>query len=274
LKIKLIGKIIAISFFIPLSASPASFNCSKVSTQVERLICSNADLSAADDQMVSLYKKGKKLNNKITVQQRRWLKERNACADVKCLSDSYLQRLEELSGSYQPKAGGKAFVKPLPDSKTVKPITKELVDNISVRVFSKKHALLKYQLKHGSYVRKAHVDTTHRRKLPDTTVAISMIAFGDLNGDKVDDAAVIISNNTGVNAATYSLTGILAKAGRPLATPPVDLGVTISFGKFKVDSGKIVLSGLFLDGNALSCCSPQKVTYIFRVKKGALVALR
>jgi uncharacterized protein len=274
LKIKLIGKIFAICFFIPLSATPASFNCSKVSTQVERQICSNADLSAADDQMVSLYKKRKKLNNKITVQQRRWLKERNACGDVKCLRDTYQQRLEELSGRSQPKNGEKAIVKSSIDSKRIKPITKELLDNISVKVFSKKHAVLKYQLKHGSYVRKAHIDKKNRRKLPDTTVAISMIAFGDLNGDKVDDAAVIISNKTGGNAVTYSLTGILAKAGRPLATPPVDLGVTISFGKFKVDSGKIVLSGLFLDGDDLACCSPQKETYIFRVKKGALVALR
>jgi uncharacterized protein len=274
LKISLRVRILASSLLFSSAAFPAGFNCSKAFSQVEHLICSAADLSSADEQLSSLYKQVKKDNPIALTRQRLWLKERNACTDVNCLRKSYHQRLMELAGKSQPKSATRPSIKSLSENQVIKPITQEFLDNLSVKASYSDGTTLKYRLKKGIYTQKAHFDKTGNHQYPDTTVAISMIAFGDLNKDKVDDAAVIFSNNTGGNDTTYSLTGIVAKAGKPLATPSVELGNTLSFKQFRIESGRIVLMAL-THGKADSfCCSYQKATYWYRVNKNALVAFK
>ena len=274
LKIRLRGTILASYLLISSAAFPSGFNCSKASSQVEHLICSAADLSSADEQLSSLYKQGKKDNPIALARQRLWLKERNACTDVNCLRKSYHQRLMELAGKTQPKSATKSSIKSLSENKVIKPITKEFLDNLSVKASYSDGTIFKYRLKKGIYTQKSHFDKSGNHKYPDMTVAISMIAFGDLNKDKVDDAVVIVSNNMGGNDTIYFLTGIVAKAGKPLATPSVELGNTLSFKQFRIESGKIVLMALTHGKADAFCCRYQNTTYWYSVKKNSLVAFK
>lgn len=274
MKISLRGRVLASSLLFSSAAFPAGFNCSNAFSQVEHLICSAADLSSADEQLSSLYKMGKKDNPIALARQRHWLKERNACTDVNCLRKSYQQRLMELAGKTQPKSATKSSINSLSENKVIKPITKEFLDNLSVKASYSDGTTVKYRLKNGIYTQKAHLDKTGNHQYPDMTVAISMIAFGDLNKDKVDDAAVIFSNHTGENDTTYSLTGIVAKAGKPLATPSVELGNTLSFKQFRIESGKIVLMALNHGKADSFCCRYQNTTYLYSAKKNSLVAFQ
>jgi hypothetical protein len=73
------------------SAFSASFDCSKATTNVEKLICSDEELSQLDDELNKAYKELlSKVNDNdkkmIIQEQRKWLKERAFCKDdVYCL---------------------------------------------------------------------------------------------------------------------------------------------------------------------------------------------
>jgi len=78
----------------------AAFDCSKASTSVERLICSDATLSSADDDLAAAYAKG--LSNSshpdtLRQQQRTWLNDvRNPCNEANCLKAAYRDRIQTL----------------------------------------------------------------------------------------------------------------------------------------------------------------------------------
>jgi peptidyl-prolyl cis-trans isomerase C len=80
--------------------SSPSFDCAKASTGSERLICSNANLAAADVEMARIYKQV--INNTIDKktlkrEQNQWRKEqRDACKDVSCILNSYAVRTKQL----------------------------------------------------------------------------------------------------------------------------------------------------------------------------------
>ena len=81
------------------SFSP-SFDCAKVTTGPERLICSNAELSGLDVKLSQIYRsKLSSSSNKTDFKKAQidWRKfKRDACSDVACLIASYKQRIEEL----------------------------------------------------------------------------------------------------------------------------------------------------------------------------------
>ncbi|MDR0666943.1 MAG: lysozyme inhibitor LprI family protein [Campylobacteraceae bacterium] len=86
-----------------LSASlfSASFDCKKATTDVEKLICSNEELSQLDDELNKSYKELlSKVNENdkktITQEQREWIKKRNRCKDANCIKDQYEQQLSSL----------------------------------------------------------------------------------------------------------------------------------------------------------------------------------
>jgi uncharacterized protein len=74
-----------IFFFLTLILTftfPASFDCKKATTEVEKLICSNEELSQLDEELNKAYKEllskvNKDDKKKIIQEQREWIKERN-----------------------------------------------------------------------------------------------------------------------------------------------------------------------------------------------------
>lgn len=83
-----------------INANAASFDCSKASLDIERIICNNPDISMLDESLSSAYKAHLIKTSdpdKVKQDQKKWLKKRNACHDAECIRSFYKIRLSELS---------------------------------------------------------------------------------------------------------------------------------------------------------------------------------
>ena len=78
-----------------------SFDCAKVSTGSERLICSSKELSEADVKLTVAYKAAANTaidKDSLRSAQNTWRKnERDACSDVQCMLGAYQSRLAQLA---------------------------------------------------------------------------------------------------------------------------------------------------------------------------------
>jgi uncharacterized protein len=90
-------------FFLPTTALATSFDCSKAPLTVEKLICSNNELSQLDDALAEVYSRvssNTEHEDILKRDQRLWLKDRNKCKDVSCLHRHYSSRIADID-SYQ-----------------------------------------------------------------------------------------------------------------------------------------------------------------------------
>lgn len=89
-----------LTLFLPNLGFSASFDCSKASTSVEKMICQNSKLNKLDERMAEVYKEVRKLDQSVIASQKEWLKEVRSCRDEKCLENSYAIRVEELENTW------------------------------------------------------------------------------------------------------------------------------------------------------------------------------
>jgi len=81
------------------STHAASFDCAKAQTQVEKLICADADLSKLDEDLAAAYTAALIAHGKPTAirqAQKQWLKERNDCTSENCVKTAYATRIASL----------------------------------------------------------------------------------------------------------------------------------------------------------------------------------
>jgi uncharacterized protein len=88
-----------------LHAQAASFDCTKASARVERMICADISLSRLDDAMDQTYGRMRAAQREdagadgwLKKTQREWLRRRNACDMPQCVRDAYVSRIEEVCG--------------------------------------------------------------------------------------------------------------------------------------------------------------------------------
>jgi uncharacterized protein len=79
--------------------SAASFDCSKASTNIEKLICSNSVIGQLDKDLSILYKDKRLSNEGIVQEQREWIRKRNDCKDESCIENIYRIRILELTNA-------------------------------------------------------------------------------------------------------------------------------------------------------------------------------
>lgn len=87
---------------VALPAYSASFDCSEARSSVERVICADAKLSSADEDLGHAY--GAALNaapdkaarDELRARQQAWLKRRDVCVDAACLMQLYRERIDML----------------------------------------------------------------------------------------------------------------------------------------------------------------------------------
>ena len=93
-------KMMLLSSLLISFVSAASFDCQKASTDVEKLICSDSQLSLLDEDLAKAYKNAvQKDPARIKTQQQRWLKyTRNDCNSLECLKDAYSLQIDRLNG--------------------------------------------------------------------------------------------------------------------------------------------------------------------------------
>lgn len=101
LRLSAIAAAVSLVFVVSLVSLPthgASFDCTKAKTTVEKTICADPKLSKLDEEVNAAYSAAKNAGNSdvISVQQRAWLKERNACKTSDCIEIVYARRLKEL----------------------------------------------------------------------------------------------------------------------------------------------------------------------------------
>lgn len=84
-------------------SAAASFDCTKASTRVEKMICADISLSRLDDKMAMAYRTtalppigDPSAAAWLKKTQREWLKQRNACETSTCLRDVYATRIDDL----------------------------------------------------------------------------------------------------------------------------------------------------------------------------------
>ncbi len=94
--------------FLPTNANAASFDCKKAATRVEKLICADPHLSKVDDEMSHAYQQVLlRVDNPeaVRIEQRDWIKKRNACEDADCVKGAYEMRFFSLHVREERKSG-------------------------------------------------------------------------------------------------------------------------------------------------------------------------
>jgi len=91
--------ILTLFFFlvIPQSLLSASFDCNSEKTNIEKLICSNSEISVLDNDLSKAYFDTKNLAKKPNLfkkNQLEWLKKRNKCKNESCIINEYKTRKE------------------------------------------------------------------------------------------------------------------------------------------------------------------------------------
>jgi uncharacterized protein len=81
------------------SAQAASFDCANAQTKVEKMICTDKQLSKLDEDLAVLYATQLKRDSGYEIvrqAQKQWLKVRNNCIDANCLRNIYSTRISSL----------------------------------------------------------------------------------------------------------------------------------------------------------------------------------
>lgn len=96
------GAILVALVFSPTDkVQAASFDCTKATTKVEKMICVDPELSNLDDELAKAYRNALKDESQAEAAksaQKLWLKERNRCEDAACAKKAYATRLQNLGG--------------------------------------------------------------------------------------------------------------------------------------------------------------------------------
>lgn len=91
--------LLSMLFLFSTVTAGASFDCKTAGTRVERLICSNSNLSSLDDALAEIFttEMETEANPDLRSSQKAWLAVRNNCKEASCIQHQYEQRIAELS---------------------------------------------------------------------------------------------------------------------------------------------------------------------------------
>ncbi|MBI4780174.1 MAG: hypothetical protein HY785_02505 [Oscillatoriophycideae cyanobacterium NC_groundwater_1537_Pr4_S-0.65um_50_18] len=92
------------------------------------------------------------------------------------------------------------------------------------------------------------------------------ILFGDLNGDRLEDAVSLLTLNTGGSGVFTYLVASVNQDGALKPSIPVLLGDRIQFQSMAIESGKINVSMVTQGPNDPMCCPTLAVTHSFTLQ--------
>ncbi|PLX81689.1 MAG: hypothetical protein C0617_16505 [Desulfuromonas sp.] len=97
------------------------------------------------------------------------------------------------------------------------------------------------------------------------------VAYGDLDGDGLQDAVAILVTETGGSGSFVELAAILNDGGRPNHVSSVFLGDRVKVRTLSVRKGTVTVDMLTQGPYEPMCCPTEEVTPIFRFDGGELV---
>ncbi|HEX3034549.1 MAG TPA: hypothetical protein VHT73_05350 [Thermodesulfobacteriota bacterium] len=146
------------------------------------------------------------------------------------------------------------FVAPLVRRETEETgeLTLETIENAEYYVIMKDQ---KVKLISGLYE-----STSEELGLPESILVTDKVAFGDVNGDGEEDAAVILETNLGGSGFFYQLAIMINRDERPFNVANKNIGDRIIINSIDIRSGVVVIDMVtHSPGDALCCPSLEKV---------------
>lgn len=125
------------------------------------------------------------------------------------------------------------------------------------------------QLTDGKYEGEPFVEGGASR--PTVVFADPFTAFGDLNGDGIEDAAVILAENSGGSGVFIYLAAVVDQEGMPVNAATRLLGDRVEIKSLTIDNGQIVIAMLTQGPDDPFCCPTVEVTLPFRLEGDQLV---
>lgn len=103
---------------------------------------------------------------------------------------------------------------------------------------------------------------------------LDFFAFGDLNDDGVNDAAVLIAENRGGTGVFVSVNAVLNDGGRPRHAASYMIDDRPQINALEINDGVIFLDALVHDLNDPACCPEQAVRRSFKISGAALTLVQ
>ena len=145
------------------------------------------------------------------------------------------------------------------------PFTLNELENAEYR--SKWSAKGKIKLSDGIYQEKIVPDSNS-----ELVIKLSYrMAFGDLNGDGVEDAAVILVSDPGGSGTFYDLAAVIDSRGQAKHVASAFLGDRVKVEELSIRSGKIVVKMLTHRSTDPMCCPSLKVEQAYELQGDELV---
>src|SRR5690606_27850974 len=102
---------------------------------------------------------------------------------------------------------------------------------------------------------------------------IEPTAFGDLNGDGVDDAAVLLASESGGSGTFIDLHAVLDENGAPVDAASAFLGDRVQVDSLVIEDGLILVDLITQGPGDAMCCPTQQERRIYVLVDGELVDL-
>jgi hypothetical protein len=98
-------------------------------------------------------------------------------------------------------------------------------------------------------------------------------AIGDLNGDGVDDAAVVLVADPGGSGTFYTLEAVINQNGAPNHVATEFLGDRVKLNSISIESGEILVDMITHGPNDPMCCPTLEATQKYKLQGDTLVQL-
>ena len=159
-------------------------------------------------------------------------------------------------------------VPPIPMPAPVPPLTLELLQNTTYpSEWDESGAIT---LTDGRYEGEPFVEGGASRLV---VTLVEPVAFGDLDGDGVEDAAVILAANAGGSGTFISLEAVRNEGGEPVHLATYPLGDRVRIESLAIEGGQIVLEMITHGPDDPLCCPTQQVVQTYALRGDELVQI-